>query len=159
MISRTIVIGAAALALAGCNPFHRSPAVEMSAADENLNTRWNGTFASPSSLAGVVQMSGSATMAPGGDRVTHVRVDLANATPGGEHPWGLHRGQCDYDEGLVGERSAYRPVKVGSDGRAHASANVDLHTPTSGRFAVRVMASAANANTIVACANLAPPSR
>ena len=157
MISRTIVIGAAALALAGCNPFHRSPAVEMSAADANLNTRWNGTIASPASLAGVVQMSGSATMAPGGERMTHVRVDLTNATPGGEHPWGLHRGQCDYDEGLVGDRSEYGPVKVGGDGRAHASANVDLYTPTSGRFAVRVMASAANPNTIVACANLAPP--
>ena len=158
MISRMIIIGMAALTVGGCNPF-RSPAVEMSAADVNLNTRWNGTFASPSNLAGVVQMSGSATMAPAGERTTHVRVNLANATPGGEHPWGLHRGQCDYDGGLVGERSAYLPVKVEGDGRAHASANVDLSTPNSGTFAVRVMASAANAHTIVACANLAPPSK
>lgn len=57
-------------------------------------------------LTGLVCHSGSATMAPDGDRTTHVRVHLANATPGGEHLWGLHRGQCDYDEGRVGEASA-----------------------------------------------------
>jgi hypothetical protein len=155
MFSRTILIGATALALAGCG----SQAVEMSSADVNLNTRWNGTFASPSSLAGAVQMSGSASMAPSGDRMTHVRMDLANATPGGEHPWGLHRGQCDRDQGLVGERSAYDPLKIDRDGRAQMSADVDLHTPTSGSFSVRVAASEANASMLVACANLAPPSR
>jgi hypothetical protein len=155
MLLRTILIGATALTLAGCG----SQAVEMSSADVNLNTRWNGTLASPPSLAGAVQMSGSASMAPSGDRMTHVRVDLANATPGGQHPWALHRGQCDRDQGVVGERSAYNALKIDGDGRAQGSAEVDFHTPTSGSFSVWVMASEGNASMLVACANLAPPSR
>jgi hypothetical protein len=159
MSYRTMMLGTLVLLSVGCNPFRRSPAVEMSAGDSNLNTRWHGTLASPATLAGAVQISGSATMAPGSDaRTTSVRLDLANAAPGGEHPWGLHRGQCDYDEGLIGSRSDFKAVKVGRDGRADGSARVALHTPTSGRYSVRVMASAANAEMIVACANLAPPS-
>jgi hypothetical protein len=159
-VYRTLLIGAVAVALVGCNPFYRSPAVEVSASDENLNTRWHGTLASPASLAGVVQMSGTATMVPGTDaRTTRVSLDLVNAAPGGVHPWGLHRGQCDYDEGLVGQRSSYRNVMVDRDGRASTRADVELHTPTSGRYSVRVTASAANSDLVVACANLAPPSR
>jgi hypothetical protein len=97
-------------------------------------------------------------MAPGENaRTTDVRVDLSNATPGGVHPWGLHRGQCSDDQGLVGERSEYGSIEVGDNGQATASANVDLHTPSSGMYSVRVTASAMNTNTIVGCANLAPP--
>ena len=159
MSYRTILLGALVVLTAGCNPFRRSPAVEVSE-DANLNTRWHGTLASPSSLAGAVQIGGSATMTPGGDaRTTNVRLELANAAPGGEHPWGLHRGQCDNDEGLVGPRSEFKTIKVGRDGRADSTARVDFHTPTSGRYSVRVMASAANPEMLVACANLAPPSR
>jgi hypothetical protein len=157
---RILILGAVALGMAGCNPFQRSPAVQVNASDANLNTRWHGTLASPASLAGVVQMNGWATMAPGSNsRTTNVRLDLSNATPGGVHPWGLHRGLCDYDEGLVGQRSSYKTVTVGRDGYAAGSANVELHTPTAGRYSVRVTASADNTDMIVACANLAPPSR
>lgn len=156
----SIAIAALAFTVAGCNPFARSPAVQVSAADANLNTRWHGTLASPADLAGAVQMSGTATMAPGRDaQMTYVTLDLANATPGGVHPWGLHRGQCDRDEGLVGQQANYRSITVGGDGRATTSANVDLHTPTSGRYSVRVHASSANAGMVLACANLAAPSR
>jgi len=160
-VYRSLVVGAVALvALAGCFPFGRSQAVEVSSSDANLNTRWHGTLASPANLAGVVQVSGTATMVPGGDaQSTRVSLELANASPGGEHPWGLHRGQCDRDEGLVGDRSSYKNVKVGSDGKAGATANVAIHTPTSGRYAVRVTASPTNTDMIIACANLAPPSR
>ncbi len=157
---RALLIGAVAVALGGCFPFSRSQAVEVSASDENLNTRWHGTLASPASLAGVVQMSGTATMVPGNDaRTTKVSLALANAAPGGVHPWGLHRGQCDYDEGLVGQRSSYRDVTVDRHGRASTTAEVALHTPTSGRYSVWVTASATNSDMVVACANLAPPSR
>jgi hypothetical protein len=155
---RPLLLAAVALAFVGCNPFHRSGAVELSD-DVNLNTRWHGSMASPTTLAGVVEISGSATMAPGGAaRTTDVTLDLGNATPGGVHPWGLHRGQCDDDQGLVGQRSEYRAIEIDGDGRGSASANIDLDTPMTGRYSVRVTASAQNANRIVACANLAPPS-
>jgi hypothetical protein len=158
-IFRTFLFGAAALAVVGCNPFHRTPAVEMSSTDINLNTRWHGTVASPARLAGAVQMNGTATMAParGAGRTTVV-LDLSNATPGGEHPWALHRGVCGQDEGMVGQQSTFGSIRIGSDGRGSASAEVNMPAPTVGRYSVWVTASPANAGTIVGCANLAPPS-
>jgi hypothetical protein len=159
-IPQTILIAAVALAAGGCNPFHRAPSVEISDTDTNLNTRWNGTIASPGRLAGVVQMTGRATMAPGSAAgATTVRLEIANASPGGEHPWSLHRGSCDRDEGVIGERSRFGTVRIGGDGRGSASATVDMHSPTSGLYSVWVTASEANASLLVGCANLAPPSR
>jgi hypothetical protein len=114
--------------------------VQVSAGDVNVNSRSNGTLATPANLAGAVQMKGAATMTPGsnGGR-TSVNVNLSNATPGGLHPGQLHRGQCGADEGVVGGSDAYKTLKV------------DKY--------VSVGASGANPETIVACGNLAPPSR
>ena len=39
---------------------------------------------------------------------TTVSLDLANATPGGLHPWQLHRGQCGSDDGIVGSPAPIR---------------------------------------------------
>ncbi|HEX9107494.1 MAG TPA: hypothetical protein VF832_09705 [Longimicrobiales bacterium] len=146
------------LALAACNPFHVGQAVQVSARDVNLNTRWHGNIASPAALAGVVQMTGEATMAPGSSEGnTTVTLSVANATPGGRHPWELHRGQCGDDQGVFGPSSAYKAIEIGGDGKATASARVPLETPTSGSYFVSVQASAANGETTVACGNLAPP--
>ncbi|HET9982853.1 MAG TPA: hypothetical protein VFQ38_04685 [Longimicrobiales bacterium] len=155
---RFVAVAASAIVLAACNPFHRTPAVEVSAKDGDLNSRWHATLASPASLAGAVQMSGSATMAPGSnDRSTTVTLSLANASPGGVHPWQVHRGQCGADEGVFGSSGAYRPAKVGGDGRASESARVPMQMPTEGSYFVSVAASAANPTTTVACGNLARP--
>jgi hypothetical protein len=103
-------------------------------------------------------MNGSATMAPATTRGnTAVSLDLANATPGGLHPWQLHRGQCGADQGIVGSPAAYPTAKVGRNGRAQASAHVPYDTPTAGSYFVIVRASAANDAVTVACGNLAPP--
>ena len=150
----------AGLAVAGCNPFRQKPAVQVSTSDVHAYARWSGTLTSPAALAGAVQMTGSATMTPGSDSTTTtVRLNLSNASPGGVHPWQLHRGQCGRDEGVFGPASAYQPVTVNADGRASGSATVPLVMPTDGDFYVSVSASAANAEMIVACGNLAPPAR
>lgn len=130
----------------------------MSTKDENLNSRWHANLATPAELAGAVQMNGSSSMAPGtrGGNTT-VSLDLANATPGGLHPWQLHLGQCGSDEGVFGSADAYRAAKVGSNGRATSSATVPIETPTTGNYFVIVRASAANDAMTVACGNLAPP--
>jgi hypothetical protein len=157
--TRTILLAAIAVAVGGCNPFYRSPAVEISDADSHLNTRWHGTIASPARLAGVVQMNGTATMLPAATAgETLVNLELANASPGGEHPWSLHRGSCDRDEGMVGQQSTFGSIRIGGDGRGSASATVAMHSPTSGRYSVWVQASEANAGVIIGCANLAAPS-
>ena len=133
-------------------------AVQVSAQDQNLNSRWHGNIASPAALAGVVQITGEATMAPGSsDGNTTVSLSVANATPGGRHPWELHRGQCGDDQGVFGSSDAYKAIRIGGDGRATASARVPLQTPTSGSYFVSVQASLANGETTIACGNLAPP--
>ncbi len=63
------------------------------------------------------------------------------------------------DDGLFGPGDAYKPLEVDSDGRANGSAMVALQTPTSGDFFVVVHASMANSGVVVACGNLAPPTR
>jgi hypothetical protein len=155
---RLLMLAVSAFALTACNPFRHEPAVEVSTKDENLNSRWHANLATPANLAGAVQMNGSASMAPGTKRGnTTVSLDLANATPGGVHPWQLHRGQCDSDEGVFGSADAYQAATVGRDGRATSSATVPIDTPTTGNYFVIVRASAANDAMTVACGNLAPP--
>lgn len=149
------------LACAACNPFRQDP-VRVSAQDATLNSRWHANLASPASLAGVVQMNGSASMAPATNGTsTDITLNLANASPGGLHPWAVHWGQCGArtDEGVFGPSEAYKPLKVESDGRASGSATVQLQTPKTGSYFVVVRASAANSEAIVACGNLAPPTQ
>src|SRR6476659_3163239 len=112
----------------------------------------------PRGLAAAVQMSCAASMTPGSrSGNTTVSLDLANATPGGLHPWQLHRGQCGADGGMVGEAGAYPVARVGRDGHATSSATLPFLTPTVGSYFVMVRASAANDAVTVACGNLAPP--
>ena len=157
-----IVTGA--LALGACNPFRspmkQAPVVQVSTRDANVNSRWHGTLASPSNLAGAVQMTGQISMSPGSNAGnTNVALLLANASPGGLHPWQLHRGQCGTDDGVFGSAEAYKTLKVDEYGRATGSATVPLVMPSDGRYFVSVGASVANAETIVACGNLASPSQ
>ena len=151
-----------ALALAACNPFRsplkHEPVVQVTTRDANMNSRWHGQLTTPSNLAGAVQMTGQISMTP--DRnpdKTNVALVLDNASPGGLHPWQLHRGQCGRDEGVFGSASDYKTLKVGDDGRASGSATVPIVMPRDGNYYVSVGASAANAETIVACGNLASP--
>jgi hypothetical protein len=160
----TPLIIASALAMAACNPFRsplkQEPVVQVTTHDANVNSRWHGTLASPSNLAGAVQMTGQISMSPGSDAGnTNVALLLANASPGGMHPWQLHRGQCGTDDGVFGSADAYKTLKVDESGRATGSASVPLVMPSDGRYYVSVGASVANAETIVACGNLASPTQ
>ena len=155
---RLLLLAVAAFGFTACNPFRHDSAVQVSTKDENLNSRWHASLATPAELAGAVQMNGSASMAPGTKSGnTTVLLDLANATPGGLHPWQLHRGQCGSDQGVFGAADAYHAAKVGRDGHAKSSASVPLITPTTGSYFVIVRASVANDAVTVACGNLAPP--
>lgn len=157
----SLTVALSILATAACNPFHRDPVVEVSQ-DPTLNTRWHANLASPSSLAGAVQMNGSASMAPGPKGTsTNITLNLKNASPGGIHPWAAHWGQCGdgMDNGILGSSEAYKPLKVDSDGQAKGTATVPLPTPETGSYFVVVHASVANSETVIACGNLAPPTQ
>jgi len=159
---RLVAVTFTVLMSTACNAFRTTPAVQVSAQDATLNTRWHASLASPASLAGVVQMNGSASMAPSPDSAsTNITIALANASPGGLHPWAAHQGQCGagMDDGVFGPGEAYTALKVESDGHANGTATVLLQTPRTGSYFVVVYASVANAETIVACGNLAPPTQ
>jgi hypothetical protein len=158
--SRSLALVAAALTLGACSLVEPKRAVEMSSADVNLNTRWHASIASPAELAGVVQMSGSGSISPGSKRgTTEVVLKVANSSPGGLHPWAIHRGQCGADEGVFGALDNYQPLRVSSDGTGLSTATVGLDTPTTGNYFVSVQASAANSGMTVACGNLAAPTQ
>jgi len=67
---RSLALIATALTLGACSVFQPKSAVEMGTADATLNSSWHARIASPSELAGAVQMNGSASMAPGVKRGT-----------------------------------------------------------------------------------------
>jgi hypothetical protein len=149
---------ASGLLLASCGGHQ---AVEMTPNTEAVATRWNATLSTPTELAGVIAISGSGWMAPdekNADR-TQAHVDIANAVPGGMHPWHIHRGRCGSDQGIFGPPDAYRPLKVEGNGRASSTAILTVAAPKTGEFFVNVHASSKNMRTIVACGNLAPPAR
>ena len=131
----------------------------MSTADTELNTRWHANLVSPASLAGAVQMSGSASMAPAPDTThTVVSLSLANAAPGGLHPWEARLGRCGTptDDGVFGTSDEYGTMRIDSDGHASGSVTVSRQTPATGEYFVAVYASGTN-RMVVACGNLAPP--
>jgi len=151
-------LAATALTLAACSIMKPKPAVEVSAADVNLNSSWHASIASPPDLAGAIQMKGSASMAPGTKRgTTQVVLNLGNTAPGGLHPWAIHLGQCSQDEGVFGEPQNYPPLRVSANGTGQANATVEINTPISGSYFVSVQASPANAGLTVGCGNLAAP--
>lgn len=155
---RVLGVAAAIVALSACNPFRQQAPVQVSTRDASLNTRWHANLASPATLSGAVQMSGSASMAPAADGAgTVVLLELANAAPGGVHPWEARLGQCGSESPLFGTSGEYTPIEVGRNGEASGTASIALRTPVTGQYHVVVHASAANRGTVVACGNLAPP--
>jgi hypothetical protein len=161
---RFLTLAVSALVVTGCIPFRSQktpkPVVEVTTTDANLNSRWHATIASPADLAGAVQMSGSASMTPGSNSGnTDVALNLANAAPGGVHPWQVRRGQCGADEGVFGPPEAYKSLRVDDKGRGSGLVTVPVAIPANGMYFVSVSASTANAETIVACGNLAPPTQ
>lgn len=151
------------IASAGCGALGGGGgAVELGTAGAAAGSQWNATLASPAAMAGVVQMTGTVSMAPSADSTrTIITINLANASPGGVHPWEVRSGECGASSSstTLGSRDAYEPLEVDSDGRANSTATIDVRIPTTGRYSAVVHASEANDRTIVACGNLAPPTR
>jgi hypothetical protein len=147
-----------AFVLGSCGGRH---AVEINPDAQPVATRWNGVLSTPPELAGIADVRGQAWMGsdPKDPSQATAYVSLSNAVPGGKYPWHVHRGQCGSDQGIFGPADAYKPLKVESDGKATSTAVLPVPTPKTGEYFVNVHASSRNMKTIVACGNLAPPSR
>ena len=153
-----IVSGTLLAALAACGG---GRAVEIDPEQQAIGTRWNATLATPAELVGATQVGGTGWMGSDGRESgrTEAAVAITNAAPGGRHPWHVHVGQCGNDQGIYGEAGEYPVLQVKGDGRASATARLDVPLPTSGQYFINVHASEANLGTIIACGNLAPPIR
>ena len=156
-----LALTACLLALTACGGSRRESPVEIRGADNPVGERWNASLGTPADLVGAVQVQGTAWMGRGSkdNEQTRVEVSISNAIPGAIHPWHVHRGQCGADEGILEPADAYKPLRVNREGRATSQATLPMAMPTSGQFYVNVHASPTNLGTIVACGNLAPPTR
>ena len=146
-------------ATASCGGGRKS--VEINPDARPMAARWNGTLSTPANLAGALQIRGQGWMGAEEKNAeeTRAHAEIANAAPGGVHPWHIHRGRCGADQGILGPADSYEPLEVDGGGRATSDATLPIPLPRSGDFFVNVHASSANMGTIVACGNLAPPSR
>jgi hypothetical protein len=149
------------LSVAACASPGREQPARMNSLDMQLDARWRGSLASPAGLPDTLPMSGSASMAPAADNgSTVVTVSLAQAAPGGLHPWEARLGRCGMqkDDGVFGSSGEYETMTIDPDGRAMGSVTVSQPTPVSGDYFVAVYASEEN-RSVVVCGNLAPPSQ
>lgn len=158
-----IIVPVLALASTACGALGGGGgAVELGTAGAVAGSQWNATLSSPAAMAGVVQMTGTASMTPSADSTrTIITINLANASPGGVHPWEVRSGECGSTARATtfGSRDAYESLEVDSNGRANSTVTIDSPIPTTGRYSAVIHASAENDQTIVACGNLAAPTR
>jgi hypothetical protein len=158
MSRRGLVLVGLSVVVVGCHSSVQiNPAPNSRQAD-----RWTAVLVSPQSLTGAVQIHGSAWMGPASasdSAHTLVSVSISNAAPGGVHPWSIHQGQCDSDQGVFDERAAYRALRVGGDGKAESAVTLNTPFPRSGLYYIRIDASSTNKDLVIACGNMAAPSR
>lgn len=108
---------------------------------------WKGTL----SAVGGSSVSGTASGSTAND-MSNVTVNVVGATPGSTLPWHVHDGKCgDANAAIVGNVSAYPPLKVGSDGRATGTAHIMVKLNEARNYIINVHASPTNLATIVAC--------
>jgi hypothetical protein len=134
------------------------PVVALAPNADASSARWNAVIGTPEALAGVVQSRGAASLSSTKDgRETRVEISLENAVPRGRHPWVIRSGQCGGMGATLLQVSDKRSLEVDDDGKAKASANIELSYPTSGDYMIAVLASTENMERVVACGNFAPP--
>jgi hypothetical protein len=154
-VRKNLVVIGAAMALSACGG---RPVAEISPKADMGASRWNAVIGTPDAMRGIVGTRGYATMSEteGGKR-SRIDVRVENAVPGGRHPWALRSGQCGALESELLRVSDGNALRIGDDGKAKAEQTADLKFPSSGNYAIVVMASAENTEQVVACGNLAPP--
>jgi hypothetical protein len=68
------------VAIAACNPFHKT-SNEIKVQDIPVGERWNATLATPSGLAGAVQVHGTGYVARDPSGSAKAVIHVSNATP------------------------------------------------------------------------------
>jgi superoxide dismutase, Cu-Zn family len=103
---------------------------------------------------GDAKVSGTATVEGKGASSTHATVSLTGGTPGATYPWHVHAGNCSSNGAVVGQASAYTPIKIGKDGSGKADVTLPFAIPDNGSYYVNIHKSPTDLGTIVSCGNL-----
>lgn len=85
---------------------------------------------------------------------TAVSINLAGGQANATHPWHVHRGTCDNDQGIVGDPAAYAPLRPGSNGAASATAHLNVQLDPAQSYMVNVHRSPQALNEIIGCGPL-----
>jgi hypothetical protein len=108
---------------------------------------WKGTI----NAVGTSGVNGTASGTTGHD-MTHVTVSISGALPNATLPWHIHDGKCtDPSAPVVGNASDYPPLVVGADGRATATAHLNIKLNEARNYIINTHASPTNMGTILAC--------
>lgn len=113
---------------------------------------WSAALAAPAGTGAA--LSGAVSVQSGGAHVS-AAISLGGSQPGAEHPWHIHRGRCGAAGPIVGDPSAYPPLRPAGDGRATAQVQLATALLADSAYSVNVHASPTNMSTIIACGDLA----
>lgn len=140
---RLLAIAAIAALLGGCASSETVPA---SAADTR---EWNGTLEaqSGSDLRGAARANSVR-----GSTAAVVRI--AGAEANAVHPWHIHAGTCGSGGAIVGQASAYQPLRANASGDATARGTINVTLQPGQSYYVNIHASPQNLGTIVACGQI-----
>jgi CHRD domain len=98
-------------------------------------------------------ISGTATIEAAASS-THATVQLTGGDPGATYPWHVHSGKCGENGPVVGQASAYTPIKMSKSGTGKVDLTLPFTIPDNGSYYVNIHKSATDMGTIVSCGDL-----
>jgi hypothetical protein len=131
------------------------PTTEAGGGPERTTALNGRVFRGVFKVEGGGSTTGVATMTPGQEMgTTVVTLSLKGATAG-TFNWHVHVGRCgDHGTALVGDKSAYPPVRVSDSGTGSARVTLSAPPPSGGNYYVALHPLNGGEDQIVACANL-----
>lgn len=104
---------------------------------------------------GGTKVSGTVSVEPGKDASsTHATVTITDGDPGATYPWHVHSGKCGDNGGVVGQASAYTPIKIDKSGKGKVDVTLPFAIPDNGAYYVNIHHSPSDMGTIVSCGDM-----
>jgi hypothetical protein len=104
---------------------------------------------------GGTNVSGTATVEGKDASSTHATVSITGGDPGATYPWHVHSGKCGDNGAVVGQASAYTPIKIDKSGKGKVDVTLPFAIPDNGSYYINIHHSSTDMGTIVSCGNLA----
>ena len=113
---------------------------------------WNANATANSAFRG----AGASLTAHSNAGGTSISIAFREAAgmSGTVRPWHIHYGTCGNDQGIVGEPTAYPPLRPGADGTVRTNATISVPLDPTRSYFLNIHKSPTELQTIVACAPL-----